>query len=402
MNTRIFTEERIRGLMGTPLVKVVTGMRRTGKTFFLRRLQNILQNEKGVPPENIFFMNKEDLAFDAITTYTEAHNAITTAFQKVSGKKYIFIDEVQEIKEWEKVVRHYGGQEEYEVFITGSNASLLSGELASVLTGRFVEIPIFSLTFHEFLLFRGEKQGPREEEFSLFLRYGGLPGIHTMELSDDNVRSYLSGVFHSIVFRDIVERFEVRQTSLLKNILYYIVENIGNIVSSKKISSFLENEKIKLSMATVREYLDFFQNAFLLRKVKRYDLKGKKVLELYEKYYVEDIGIRSLFLGFEERDTGRLLENIVFLELQARGYTISIGKRYNTEIDFLAEKNGEKQLIQVAYSLTDPATKERELRPLLQEKSPFLKLILSMSRFEGDYIEGIRHKYLLDWLLEEK
>ncbi len=394
-------EEKIKNLLGTPLIKVFTGMRRSGKTYLMRRTEEILRTERMVAPKNMIYINKEDFAFHTLRTAEELQTLITNTFVGVAGKKYIFIDEVQEIQGWEKVIRSYGAQdEEYEIFITGSNASLLSGELATLLTGRFLEIVVHPLSFQEFRTFLKNSKTP-EDDFLLFLRYGSLPGIHTLPLTDENIRNYLSGVFSSILLKDIVQRFEIRNASFLQSLFYYLAENIGNIVSTQKIHDFLLHEHIPLSLFTIREYLGFFQNAFLLQKVKRFDLKGKKLLEVHEKYYVNDIGMRSFFLGFQERDTGRVIENIVYAELKIRGYDVYVGKIREKEIDFLAEKNGEKILIQVAYDITNPATKEREISSLLTLSSPIPRLLLSMSRFEGGLISDVPHKYLLDWLLKK-
>lgn len=395
-------EKKIKKLINTSVIKVITGMRRTGKTFFLQRIQEILQDEYGVEKKNICSINKEDRAFKNIVDAVSFEEYIESYFTNQKGKKYIFVDEVQEIENWEVVVRSYNGKnDEYEVFITGSNATLLSGELSTYLTGRYVEFPIYPLTFKEFMVFRNGKEGEKKKEFALFMKYGGLPGIHQFPLEADLISDYFAGVFLSVLQKDIINRYTLRNPGVIRNIFEFLSENIGSIISTQNIKNVLEQEKISLSLYTMREYLQYFQEAFLLSKVKRYDLKGKRVLELYEKYYLNDIGMRSYFLGFTNRDRGRILENIVFLELQSRGYSIYVGKQGGYEIDFVAEKNGTREYFQVTVSLENEKTRKRELRSLISNTSAFPKTVLSLDEFAEENIEGIQHKYFIDWLLEK-
>ena len=396
-------EEKIKKYLNTPFIKVITGMRRSGKTYFMRDIQRILKNEYQVSPHQILYIDKEDRAkFDDIKNYKDCIEYIEQYFSEISQKKYIFIDEVQEIEQWEHAIRTYGGKEDFDVYITGSNASLLSGELSTHLTGRYIEFAIHPLCFSEFVEFRKQTNRYTEirKEFSFFMKYGGLPGIHATDFSDDSIKNYVSGVFHSIVLKDIVSRYKIRNPKVLIDVFHYLSENIGNVFSTKKTINILKNEKINISIPTLKEYLFYFEDAFLLNQVKRYDLKGKKILEFFEKYYLEDLGLRSFFLGYESRDTGRVLENIVFLELKKRGFDVAIGKISDLEIDFIATKNGEKTCIQVCYDITNNQTKAREVKSLIKDQSASKKLIISMSEFEGDLIEGIPHKFAIDWLFE--
>ncbi len=398
-------EKKIKKYLNTPFIKVITGMRRSGKTYFMRDIQRILKNEYHVKDNQILYIDKEDKSkFDDIKNYKNCIDYIEAYFSEISKKKYIFIDEVQEIEQWEHAIRTYGGKENFDVYITGSNASLLSGELSTYLTGRYIEFPIHPLSFSEFVEFRKQSNRYTEirKEFSLFMKYGGLPGLHATDFSDDSIKNYISGVFHSIVFKDIVSRYKIRNPKILTDIFHYLSENIGNIFSTKKTINILKNEKINISIPTLKEYLFYFEDAFLLNQVKRYDVKGKKILEFFEKYYLEDLGLRSFFLGYETRDTGRVLENIIFLELKKRGFDVFIGKISDLEIDFIASKNGEKTSIQVCYDITNSQTKAREVQSLLKEQSASKKLIISMSEFEGELIEGIPHQFAIDWLLEEE
>jgi len=402
MKHREIYEQKIVKYINTPFIKVITGMRRSGKTYFMRKIQQILQTKFSVLKNQIAYIDKENtIDFDKIRDYQDLIEYIEAFFKNISGKKYLLIDEVQEIKDWEKAVRAYGSKEDFDVYITGSNASLLSGELATFLTGRFIEFPIAPLTFKEFLSFRSQQNTAPDvrQEFSLFMKYGGLPGLHATDFSQDSIKNYLDGVFYSIVFRDIASRYHIRNQKVLVDIFHYLSENIGNVFSTTKTVNILKNEKLSVSVPTLKEYLYYFEDAFLLNKVKRYDLKGKKILEFYEKYYLEDLGLRSFFVGFETRDTGRIIENIVFLELKARGYDIAIGKTQDMEIDFVATKNGKTTLIQICYDITNAQTKAREIKPLIKNQFVAEKLILTMSEFEGEMIEGIPHQFLIDWLL---
>lgn len=237
------------------------------------------------------------------------------------------------------------------------------------------------------------------KEFLLFMKYGGLPGIHAFNFSDENIKNYISGVFDSIIFRDIVSRYKIRNPKILTNIFHFLCDTIGNIFPPQKILFSLQQEKIEIAFSTFKEYLFFFEDAFLVHQVKRFDVKREKILEFLEKYYLQEIGMRSYFIGYEARDVGRILENIVFLELQFRGYDVKIGKLNDKEIDFIATKNGITTLLQVSYDITVEETKRRELAPLQADVSARKKILLSMSEFEGEVIEDIPHQFLIDWLL---
>lgn len=390
--------------INTPFIKVFTGMRRSGKTYLMRELKDVLLPLQGIDPSQILYIDKEDrVRFDHIKTYTDLIVHAEKYFSTISKKKYLLIDEVQEIENWEHAIRSYGGNNDFDVYITGSNASLLSGELATFLSGRYIEISVHPLTFFEFLDFRRAKNKTLDirKEFSFFMKYGGLPGIHSTDFSDESIKNYMSGVFDSIVFRDIVSRYQVRNPKILSDLFYFLSDNIGNIFSTQSTIDFLKKEKIDISFPTLKEYLFYFENAFLVNAIKRFDVKGKKILEFFEKYYLEDIGLRSFFLGYESRDVGRVLENIVFLELKARGYSVYIGKITDKEVDFVATKNSITTLIQVAYDITSEETKKRELAPL-RSFPLHQKLLLSMNEFEGEVIDDIPHRFVIDWLLEKE
>lgn len=393
--------EKFQQYIGIPgVIKVISGMRRCGKTYFLRQIMTLLEKEKSISKENIVYINKEDVSFSFLENDQDLYAFINKKIKTIKGNIYLFIDEIQDIHNWENAIRSFAQDNRFEIFITGSNSHLLSGELASYLTGRCVEFWLYPLTFSEFLEFRGEKKERIKTEFTNFMRYGGLPAIHQMNFNDDLIESYLSGVFDSILLKDIVARYNVRNSSVITDIFHFLTENIGNTVSSKKIADYLKKEKIPLSLETLREYLYFFQTSFLLYKANRFDTKGKKLLEINEKYFLGDIGIRSLFLGFSVKDIGRVLENIVYLELKSRGYQITIGKVGNLEVDFIAEKNGKKEYYQVTYLLHDEAVVEREFGAFQKISDNYPKYVLSMDEFWGEEKEGVHRKNIIDWLLK--
>lgn len=399
MKKRNIYLQRIIPAIGTTVIKVITGMRRSGKTFFLRQIQDHLQTKKNIDPKQILFIDKENLDFSHLTDWENTYQFIEQYFSQPNTKKYLFIDEVQDILQWEKVVRHYGAHPDFDVYISGSNSNLLSGELATYLTGRFIEYPIYPLNFREFIDFSKNADLDTETLFQQFMQQGGLPALHFMDTSIH--RSYVSGVFSTIIFQDVITRYNLRDTALIRDIFAYLADNIGQLVSGKSIADYLRSQRSSLSVERVRDYLQYFSNVFLLHKVKRFDLKGKKHLEILEKYYLTDLGLRNYLLGYKSADIGQILENIVYHELLVRGYQVSIGKWGDREIDFVAEKNGQRLYIQVTYLLTDTSTIEREFFSLTQIKDNWPKLVLSMDKFGSSDFDknGIQHQYLLDWLL---
>ena len=393
---------KIAPFLGKPIVKVLTGIRRCGKSTLLRLLRADLE-KKGVPPANILSINMESLEFEHLEDHRKLYQFVRGFFARRRGKKYLFIDEVQEITGWEKAVASFLADETADITITGSNAHLLATDLATLLSGRYVEIPVFPLGFREFLRFRGKKPttADRREEFDLFLRYGGFPGIHALPLSDEVVFQYLGGIFNTILMKDVVSRFAIRDAGLLEGISRFMFDNCGNITSAKRITDFLKSQKRSATVETIQNYLLYLEKAFLICKAGRLDLKGLRLLELLEKYYVTDIGMRHGFLGFKESDISGLLENVVFLELLRRGNRVHIGKLDQREIDFVAEKDGMKAYYQVSYLLAETSTIEREFTPLEKIPDSFPKFVLSMDPLSQPHRKGIRWMNLLEFLLKE-
>ncbi|MCL2304672.1 MAG: ATP-binding protein [Planctomycetaceae bacterium] len=389
---------KIKPFIDKPVVKVLTGMRRVGKSCLLELLQAELL-ASGIDEKRIVFLNLESMENAAIRTDVDLYETI----RKRIGRKptFLFLDEIQEVAGWEKVVNSLLTDKKADIYITGSNARLLSSELATYIAGRYVEVPVFPLSFQEHLDFRGEKCGSREEEFARYLKYGGLPGLHAFEWNDEIIYQYISGIYDSVLLKDVIARNSIRDISLLESVGRFVLDNIGNVVSANRIAQFLKNQQRKAGSETIYNYLRALEQGFLVYRVPRYDLKGKRYLEIHEKYFLGDIGLRHAQLGFKEGDISGLLENLVYLELRRRGYRVSIGKWQELEIDFVAERENEKQYIQVAYLLAGEETVRREFEPLQKIRDNYAKRVLSLDSVWGTDCEGIQRLNLIDFLLEK-
>ena len=383
-----------------PVIKVLTGLRRSGKSLLLKLKIDQLRKAR-VPAARILYIDKESLEFDDIRNYKDLNLWVTSKWKGVTGKKYLFVDEIQEIDSWEKAIASLQGQRTADIYITGSNANLLSSDLATLLSGRHIEIPVLPLSFGEFRSFRLQRrhEASIEEDFSLYLKYGGLPGIHEFEFSDGVVFQYLNSVFNTILYKDITVRHRIRDAAMLDRIARFSFDNCGNTTSAQRIAEYLKSQRLTITTDTVLNYLGFLVSAFLLRRVRRFDLKGKRHLEVNDKFYMGDIGLRHGFIGYRDADIGGILENIVYLELLHRGYSVSVGKWGEQEIDFIAEKEKERLYIQVSYLLSSPETERREFAPLMEIKDNHPKLVVSMDRDWGAGKDGIRRIYLPEFLL---
>jgi predicted AAA+ superfamily ATPase len=341
-----------RPFLGKPVVKVFTGMRRVGKSCLVRLLIDDLLKD-GVAKERIVYVDKESYAFDAIRDYHDLAAYVAQALPpdgQPSGQRFIFVDEIQEIDGWERIVADWSGQPSLDVTITGSNARMLSGKLATLLAGRYVEIPVFPLSFTEFRQFHGAAAGENGEAFRNYLRFGGLPGLHELgALNEETFRPFVSGIFDTVVLRDIVQRHQARNHVMLERVLRYVFDNIGNLINASKIAAFLKSQHLKVGVDTVVKYLDWFTEARLTHRLPLYDLRGKRHLEINEKHYVSDLGLRFFLLGYRAGDIGQMLENVVCLELLRRRYRVSAGRMGEQEIDFVGERDGERLYVQVAY-----------------------------------------------------
>ncbi len=398
MYTRNLYLSQIEPFLGNPVVKVITGMRRSGKSCLIRSLIAKLVAD-GVRRERIIYVDKESYEFDAIRTYHDLAAHVEAVRPRGKALCYVFIDEIQEIEGWERIVAAWSGQRELDVVITGSNAHLLSGELATLLSGRFVEVQVYPLSFPEFRAFHGLRKTEITEAFRAFLRYGGLPGLHEFgQLAETTFRPFISGVYDTIMLKDIVRRHQVRNYALLEKVGRYIFDNIGNLTNASRINAFLKSQKLSVGVDTILNYMQWFSEAHLTHRVLLYDIKGRRHLEVNEKHYVSDLGLRTGLLGYRADDIGGMLENVVCLELLRRGYQVSVGRIGDLEIDFLAERDGQKMYLQVAYLLPTKTTLERETAPLLAVKDNYPKLLLTLDREVGDDYEGVQRLYLPEWL----
>ncbi len=390
--------EKITPYMNKPVIKVITGMRRVGKSYILRLIIKRLE-EKGIPPKRILYINKELLEYDFIQNYRDLDEYVKKQFKSVRGRKYLIVDEVQEIYEWEKAINSFLSEGHFDIYISGSNARLLSSDIATLISGRYIEIPVFTLSFEEFLLFRSEKKGNRDSEFATYLWAGGFPAIHHFDFNQEVVYQYVSSLYNTILLKDVIKRNNVRNVNLLENVTRYLFDNIGNIFSAKRVSDFVKSQKMRVGIETVQNYIAYILSTFALHKVPRYDIKGKRLLELYEKYYLGDVALRHALLGYREGDISGVLENIVYLELKRRGYNVFVGKFENKEIDFIAEKENRKAYFQVTYLLSSSETVDREFSVLRMIKDNYPKYVISLDTVFGSNIDGIHRVNLIDFLL---
>jgi len=382
------------------LIKVITGLRRSGKSTLLSLFENHLITS-GVDRNHIIRMNFESFEFDEITNYKELHEYINKRILDPNKRHYILLDEVQQVSSWERVINSFFVDANVDIFITGSNAYLLSSELSTLLSGRYVEIKMQPLSFKEYLEFLdSDKEMSLQEKFNQYLEYGGLPTIVELLDNPDTIGPFLEGIYNTVLMKDVIERNGVRDAALLESILKFIAANIGSIVSTKKISDYLTSSGRKTTSDTIDNYMKMLENAFIIYKANRYDLKGKMFLKTLEKYYIVDIGIRNKLIGLRNTDYGHVLENIVYLELLRRGYEVTIGKIGSLEVDFVASKPKEKIYYQVSATIMDEKTRERELRPLESISDNYPKYILTMDKTVFNDYSGIRVKNIIDFLLE--
>ncbi len=384
------------------VIKVLQGIRRSGKSFMLKLLaEKIKQN--GAQEEQIILLNLEDFENSEFLDSKKLYDFIKSRSRAVNKKLYLFLDEIQEVESWEKLVNSLYSSDtiEADIYITGSNANLLSSELATYLSGRYVLIHVWPLSYKEFLYFNNLNDSL--EAFNKFIEVGGFPGLKDMTENSIQVRSYLEGIYSTVLLKDVITKNKIRDTQILEKIILYIADNVGNIFSAKRISDFMKSNGRNLSVETIYNDIKYLENALVLHKVQRYDLKGKRILETMEKYYFTDHGLLIFLHGFKDTYLNGILENIVFIELLRRGYKVFIGKIGDLEIDFVAGKNGEKLYIQVAYLINSEEAKEREMRPLkslITAGDNFPKLILTMDLLPPSNENGIIRKNIREWILE--
>ncbi|HBL84329.1 MAG: ATPase [Clostridiales bacterium GWF2_38_85] len=384
--------EKLKKVKDLKIIKVITGVRRCGKSTLLLMFRDYL-SECGVEDNQIISVNFEDVAYESLLDYKKLHDYVS---ERLIPRKmtYVFLDEIQNVPQFQKTVDSLFIKDNVDVYITGSNAQLLSGELATLLSGRYIEISILPLSFAEYFELMG---GNQRDAWNSYYKNGGFPYIATIE-DEEICRDYLTGIYNTVLLKDIVARKKISDVPLLESVIKFLFVNIGSIVSSKKIADSLTSYGRKTTSVTVENYIDALIQSFILYKVGRYDVKGKQYLKSLEKYYLVDVSLRRLVLSEKNIDVGHILENIVYLELVRRGFSVSIGKVEDKEIDFIAVLGDNKIYYQVAASILDPTTFEREISPLKKVKDHYPKYILSMDEFPMSE-DGIKQKNIVEFLL---
>ncbi|MCQ2393536.1 MAG: ATP-binding protein [Kiritimatiellae bacterium] len=385
--------------MGKPPVKVITGLRRSGKSVFVRQIVAALRDD-GVTDNRLIYLDLESLENDTIRNYKDLAATVTTRIAGLKGRVYLFIDEIQNVTEWERVVSSWSGDpERYDVYITGSNSMLFSGALATKLTGRYVEIPVYPLSMSELLL-ANESELSEIQVFADYLQFGGMPGLLAFgERKEETALPYLSAIHDAILLKDVVERGKIRNVGLLRSICAYVYDSVGSPISANGISKYLKGQRLSVNVQTVMNYLDVLEAAQLVESVPRFDVRGKRQMEYNRKYYVTDIGLRNVTVGFRPTAVSHLLENVVFLELRRRGWRVCTGEAGGGEIDFVAEKNGARHYFQVTTSVENSeATAERELHPLLSVKDAYPKTLLVKDSLCAGNIDGVSVVPLMTFL----
>lgn len=385
--------DKIKPFIGKSLIKVLTGQRRVGKSSLLMQVRDIILEDE--PETNIIYINKELSEFSSISDSGSLFEYVSVNSGS-GGKIALFIDEVQEIESFEIVLRDLVTRNNFDIYCTGSNARLLSGELATYLSGRYIEIKVFGLSYSEFLMFH--KLPDSADSFMSYMKFGGLPYLINLEMDSRIVSEYLSSIYNTILLKDVVARFNVRNVKFLENLVAFLAGNVGSIVSAKKISDFLKSQKINISTQVVIDYLGYLETSFLISRVKRTGIEGKRVFEIGEKYYFGDIGIRNTIAGFAATDYNKILENIVYLHLRMAGYSVTVGKDGEKEIDFIASRSGEKIYVQVTYLLASRETIDREFGNLLEIPDNFPKYVVTMDDMhETTTFKGINRLHVRDF-----
>ena len=392
---------RIRPFIGSEPVKVLTGFRRSGKSVLLELIKEELKRG-GVPDENIISFNFEQMRNAAFCTASALHDELERQTETLTGKVFFFFDEIQEVAQWEKCVNSCRVDFDCDIYITGSNAKLLSGELATFLGGRYVEFVVYPFSFAEYLqATRRTVANGNAEAFREYLAVGGMPFLSQLSGDKASAELYLRDLFGSAVLKDVVRRNNIRDVDLLERIVAYVLANIGHTFSATSIARYLKNENRNVSHETILNYIKACCDAFLFYRISREDLPGKKLLSVNEKYYVADHGLRAAVYGKTDQDIDQLLENVVCLELLRRGYHVTIGKIGEREIDFVAEKNGEKLYVQVAYLLATEDVVRREFDVLEEVPDNYPKYVVSMDEFDMSR-NGIKHRNVRGFLLEKE
>ena len=394
--------DRIMAYVDTPFVKVLTGVRRCGKSTILKMIMEQLKAQRNVPEERIVSCRFDSMEYEDMTAkqmYAELKDCLSP-----EGKTYLFLDEVQEIKGWEKVVNSLATDFDVDLYVTGSNSRMMSSEISTYLTGRYVSFHIFTLSFDEYLTFKkryAEVEEPKKE-LAGYVRLGGFPATHLQAYSQDEAYTIVRDIYNSTIFSDIVRRGQVRKVDQLERVVRYTFGNVGNTFSAKSISDYLKAERRTLDNETVYNYLEKLEKAYLLHRCSRFDLQGKEILKTQEKFYLADTALRYSVLGYNTDSVASSLENVVYLELCRRGYTVYIGKSGSGEIDFVAARQNEKVYVQVSQELHSSKTEKREYDRLLEIHDNYPKYVLTADEFSGGNYEGIKTMHIADFLLSSE
>ena len=402
MISRPLYTEKIMAYTDTPFVKVLTGVRRCGKSTILKMIMEKLQNEMGISVDQIVSMRFDSMEYEDMTA-KQMFEAVKAKFSE-NKKTYLFLDEVQEIEGWEKVVNSLASDYDVDLYVTGSNSRMMSSEISTYLTGRYVSFRIFPLSFEEYLTFRREYTEVKDvhTELADYIRLGGFPATHLRDYSQDEVYTIVRDIYNSTIFSDIVRRNQIRKVDQLERVVKYTFSNVGNTFSAKSISDYLKSEHRKIDNETVYSYLEKLEKAYLLHRCSRYDLQGKEILKTQEKFYLADTALRYSVLGYNPDSVASSLENVVYLELCRRGYEVNIGKTADGEVDFVAQRQGEKLYVQVTQEIRSEKTERREYDRLLEIKDNYPKYVLRTDEFAGGNYEGIKSMHVADFLLSRE
>ena len=391
--------DKIMAYVDTPFVKILTGVRRCGKSTILKMIMERLKTERNIPEDRIISCRFDSMEYEDMTAkqiYTLLKDQLSS-----TGRTYLFLDEVQEIRGWEKVVNSLASDFDVDLYITGSNARMMSSEIATYLTGRYISFRIFTLSFGEYLMFKSKfaNVGEPKAELANYVRLGGFPATHLQAYSQDEIYTIVRDIYNSTIFSDIVKRNQVRKIDQLERVVKYTFNNVGNTFSAKSIADYLKAERRSLDNETVYSYLEKLEKAYLLHRCSRYDLQGKEILKTQEKFYLADVALRYSVLGYNADSVASSLENIVYLELCRRGYTVNVGKTGDSEIDFVAVRQNEKIYVQVTQEINSEKTEKREYNRLLEIPDNYPKFVLTTDEFAGGNYEGIKTMHIADFLL---
>ena len=391
--------DKIMAYVDTPFVKILTGVRRCGKSTILKMIMERLKTERNIPEDRIISCRFDSMEYEDMTAkqiYTLLKDQLSS-----TGRTYLFLDEVQEIKCWVKVVKSLASDFDVDLYITGSNSRMMSSEIATYLTGRYISFRIFTLSFGEYLMFKSKfaNVGEPKAELANYVRLGGFPATHLQAYSQDEIYTIVRDIYNSTIFSDIVKRNQVRKIDQLERVVKYTFNNVGNTFSAKSIADYLKAERRSLDNETVYSYLEKLEKAYLLHRCSRYDLQGKEILKTQEKFYLADVALRYSVLGYNADSVASSLENIVYLELCRRGYTVNVGKTGDSEIDFVAVRQNEKIYVQVTQQINSEKTEKREYSRLLEIPDNYPKFVLTTDEFAGGNYEGIKTMHIADFLL---